>query len=283
MKRGCFVKDVLSITKLNTFFRRDFPDGYVFKGEYHDFYEIVCVLSGEIIVTADKEVYTLKTGEMTYHRPCEFHAFREESNSHPNVAIITFHATSFPEVNGKIFTLSEHHLLEIEDFFKSLMKIFELEPPSDDGKRTWLASVKPGEEISASALIKRLELLLISAFQKKANEKERLKNTKASLSYYKILTVMEENISNALSVEEIAKECGISVPTLEKNIHQFLGYGAMTHYNTLKMQKSYEMLLKGMSVKEVALKLGFLNQNYFSARFKKHYGFPPSQVGAASI
>ena len=94
--------------------------------------------------------------------------------------------------------------------------------------------------------------------------------------FSRILGVMEKNIYEKISVNELAKACNISVPTLEKTVYKYLGYGAMNHYNTLKMNRAQSMLLSGMSVKEVSLTLGFSNQNYFSERFKKHYGYPPS-------
>ena len=89
---------------------------------------------------------------------------------------------------------------------------------------------------------------------------------------------MEKSISEPLTVSEIAEKCGISVPTLEKTVYKYLGYGAMAHFNTMKMQRAHTMLLGGSSVKETALCLGFSNQSYFSSRFKKYYGFSPSQV-----
>ena len=49
----------------------------------------------------------------------------------------------------------------------------------------------------------------------------------------------------------------------------------MTYYNVLRMKKACEMLSEGKSVKETAFSLGFANQNYFSASFKKHYGLSP--------
>jgi AraC-like DNA-binding protein len=44
------------------------------------------------------------------------------------------------------------------------------------------------------------------------------------------------------------------------------------------MNKAQAMLINGSNVKETALSLGFSNQNYFSARFKKYYGYSPSSV-----
>ena len=82
-----------------------------------------------------------------------------------------------------------------------------------------------------------------------------------------------------MTADELAKQCGMSVPALEKTVKKYTGHGAMKYYNELKMRKATELLKDGKSVKEVALSLGFSDQNYFSLRYKKWAGVPPSAVG----
>ena len=82
-----------------------------------------------------------------------------------------------------------------------------------------------------------------------------------------------------MAADFLAKQCGMSVPALEKTVKKYTGHGAMKYYNELKMRKATELLKDGKSVKEVALSLGFSDQNYFSLRYKKWAGVPPSTVG----
>ena len=89
---------------------------------------------------------------------------------------------------------------------------------------------------------------------------------------------MEKHIKEPLTVKELADICGISIATLEKTVYKYLGYGVIAHFNVLKLQKAHTMLLDGESVKNTSLMLGFSNQNYFSAKFKKYYGYPPSSI-----
>jgi len=81
----------------------------------------------------------------------------------------------------------------------------------------------------------------------------------------------------------LARLCEISVPTLENTVNKYLGYGAIAHFNVMKMQRAHTMLLSGSNVKETAFALGFVNQNYFSARFKKYYGYSPSMIKKTTI
>ena len=62
--RECPVRNALAIDSLYTFSRRRFPEGYSFKGETHDFAEVVCVTAGKAGITAGKNVYVLSAGQM---------------------------------------------------------------------------------------------------------------------------------------------------------------------------------------------------------------------------
>lgn len=270
MANGCKINNTLSISRLNTFFKRTFPSGYAFKGEYHDFHEVVCVLSGCVGITSGKRVYELCEGEMTVHTPGEFHAIREEKNNTPTVIIFSFTTLSFPVLKENIFSLNKECLSEIEKIYTEICSTVN----KINGEQSWICSSVEGKELNLTLLVKRLELFLLTAFQSSVDASSR----QISDSFYKILSVMEANINASLSVSEIAEKCKMSVPSLEKTMHKYIGYGAMEHYNIMKMRKAQTMLLEGKSVKDVSLSLGFSNQNYFSARFKKHFGCAPSRL-----
>lgn len=273
MIKGCKVTNALAISKLHTFFKRTYQKGYTFKGEYHDFFEVVCAIKGNVGITSGKKIYELREGELTVHTPGEFHAIREERGENPTVIIFSFSTLSFPSINENVFTLSEESLNELKQIYQGVSECIEKE----DEYNSWICSVVLGKEITLSMLIKRLELFLLTAFQNSVIEKNSDSLTHSE-AFYNILSVMEDNLNQALTVAQIANLCKISVPTLEKTMNKYLGYGAIAHYNVMKMQKAKTLLLSGKSVKEVALSLGFSNQNYFSARFKKHFGCSPSKI-----
>ena len=266
MLKSFFVPKLLSITKIHTFFKKDFVKGYLFKGESHDFYEVVCVISGSVGITAGKDVFTLSKGEVTYHPPGEFHAIWDEGESSPTVIIFSFDASCFPAVNGKIFMLTDEQISYINEIYNTIKE--SLSPDNE---------ILPGKEIGIATAIKKTEVFLLSTMCQ--DDYYATDTRQGSLMFSKILSVMERELSSALNVSKMAKLCQTSVPTLEKTVYKYLGYGAMAHYNGLRLQKAQELLMSGKSVKEVSISLGFSNQNYFSARFKKQYGYPPSSVG----
>ena len=266
--KGCPIKNLLSINRIYTFFDKKFKKGYFFKGESHDFYEVVCVLSGSVGITAGKNVLKLGERELTYHPPGEFHAIWDEGESSPEVIIFSFSASAFPNTDGKIFHLTEGAASELSDIYENVIKCFD-DPPE---------RIKDGKEALAAITVKRLEAFLISALGDNSSYST-VYPKESTVLFTNILSVMESGISDSLSLSEIAELCKISIPTLEKTVYKYLGYGVMHHYNTLKMQRAHTLLISGLNVKETALMLGFSNQNYFSSRFKKYFGYPPSKVG----
>ena len=291
MLKGCKLKDAVSLTELYTMSRQRFSGGYFFKGESHPFYEAVVVLKGRVGITAGKRVFVLNAKQMTVHPPGEFHAIWEEGRSAPEVIIFSFSAAPFPKLKGYVFELSSDLVRSAKAVYDDINEVFDIVPPTqalteaiaENSGRTVLSDgltvsgVKEGMEHAAFRAVKRMEIFLSSAIEKSVELSEENKG-KGSENYAKILSVMEENIDGNLSASELAALCKMSVPTLEKTVFRYLHSGAMAYYGILRMEKAYSLLLSGVSVKETALTLGYANQNYFSACFKKRYGFPPSEV-----
>jgi AraC-like DNA-binding protein len=272
MLAGCKIQNPINISAIYSFFNRIYPEGYFFKGEAHDFYEVVCVLNGEVGITAGNNVFVLKSGEMTFHPPSEFHAIWREGATPPEVVIFSFSALPFPSVNGKIFALDDKEISVIKLLMSDFNKIFDT---SDDINVN--ITIKQSKNNEAILFTKRLEAFLIEVFSSSEIFKSAYSSQSSTL-FSKILSVMEDNLSSSLNLSDIASLCGVSIPTLEKTVYKYLGYGAQAHYNTLRMQKALTLLLGGSNVNEVAVSLGFSNQCYFSARFKKFYGYPPSKA-----
>jgi AraC-like DNA-binding protein len=219
-------------------------------------------------ITADKNVYILSAGQMIVHRPNEFHAIWSDCDSEPETVIFSFQASAFPEFSKRVYRLTPEKVTEIRDIYRAAERAFEL-------KNNNVNSIKKDMEGEACAVVKRLELFLLSALSAE-NAVHSEYSGRGVENYIRILSVMENCLDKALTASELADLSHMSLPNLEKTVYRFSGCGAMAYYNGLKMQRAAELLSNGSSVKEVALGLGFSNQNYFSAAFKKWSGKAPS-------
>lgn len=290
--KECPVKNVLGLSSLYTFSNRKFSRGYSFKGESHDFAEVVCVVSGKAGITADKNVYVLSAGQMIIHRPGEFHAIWSDCGTEPETLIFSFRASAFPELSQSVYGLSPEKIAELKNIYRAANEAFlikdnnveglrfsdDLSPaPVINGKTEQAEVRRMHAEAEASIVVKRLELFLLSVLSAGTAVSSKY-TSRSSENYMRILSVMEEKIGDALTLNELAEHCSMSVPNMEKTVLRYSGCGAMAYYNELKIQKAVELLSGGMNVKETALSLGFSNQNYFSACFKKHRGIAPSKL-----
>lgn len=265
----CPVKETVRLRSLFTFFRKTYSLDFTFQGESHDFYEVVCVLDGKAGITAGKNVYTLSAGQMILYPPAEFHAIWSDYGSSPEILIFSFRAEKFPEIQDRIYALMPEHIEEIKALYSAAERAFVLEDINVKGVRS---------QAEAEKIVRRLEIFLLSVLDTGNGRTEKL-NSRSGENYYHIVSVMEKNLEREMAADFLARQCGMSVPALEKTVKKYTGHGAMKYYNELKMRKATELLKDGKSVKEVALSLGFSDQNYFSLRYKKWAGVPPSTVG----
>ena len=80
------------------------------------------------------------------------------------------------------------------------------------------------------------------------------------------------------SVANLAKQCGVSVRTLERYFLESKGRKPKAWLNERRQQQAMKMLLQSYSVKETARRLGYSWASTFCREFRKHWGFPPAQA-----
>lgn len=93
------------------------------------------------------------------------------------------------------------------------------------------------------------------------------------------IAIVENNLSNEnFSVEDIYKEIGISRVQLYRKVKALIGYNVNDYILTVRLQKA-KFLLADMelSISEVAFKVGFSTQAYFSTVFKSKFTCTPSE------
>ncbi|CAN5599047.1 substrate-binding domain-containing protein [soil metagenome] len=89
--------------------------------------------------------------------------------------------------------------------------------------------------------------------------------------------IVENNISNEdFSVDDIGKKIGISRVQLYRKVKALLGYNVNDYILTVRLQKAkYLLLHEELSIAEIAFKVGFASQAYFSTVFKSKFGVTP--------
>ncbi len=268
--KECSIAPVISLSSLYTFSTQTFAENHRFIGESHSFYEVVFVVKGKVGVTADKNIHFLSAGQMIIHPSGEFHAIWSDCGTSPQIIVFSFQATTFPLLKRYVFTLPPEQISEIKQIYFSAQRAFVLNGHN-------VEKIRPRAEYSAALVVRQLESFLLRAFASDEEVKTAY-TSRTTENYALILSVMEEHIHEPLSAQELAELCSMSIPTMERTVFRFAHCGTINYFHGLKQQRATQMLQLGASVKEVALSLGFSNQNYFSLWYKKRTGKAPSQI-----
>jgi signal transduction histidine kinase/ligand-binding sensor domain-containing protein/DNA-binding response OmpR family regulator len=110
----------------------------------------------------------------------------------------------------------------------------------------------------------------ISKVQIKASEEKLLE---------KVHLLIEKNLANPdLSVEMLSSEIGISRVHLHRKLKELTNLTTRDLIRNIRLKQAAGlMVVKGLSVSEVAFAVGFANVNSFSVAFKEKYGLSPTQ------
>ena len=260
------VDPIIQIESLYTFFNEIFPYDYLFQGERHDFLEVICVISGNAGITADHNIYKIKKGNLFIHKPGEYHKIWS-NNSEVEVIIFSFKSKSFPILSSRLFELSENQIEILQSLWKEANEGFFLEGINVIGIK---------DNFKASIVIKKLELFLLD-ITSSAGTQLGVDKSKSAEKFRLIIQYLMDNLNAKVDTEIISKSLNMSVPAIELVMHKYAGCGVSSYFLKMKLNKAKEYISSGKSVKETALKLGFSNQNYFSACYKKYFGYSPTK------
>ena len=255
------IKKSFQINGLYSAFGFQWDESFVFSGESHDFWEAVFVYSGEVEVTEDENVYILGEGDLIFHAPMEFHRIKSAQGSCPKGFIFTFSALGeFPKrLSEGIFSLDPAARKEYEDICQ-LVQSFSSDPEN----------ASTGQELAAS-----LEAFLLRLGHRSVSPVRSMSGS--AMEYRRIVSFMSERVMENLTLSDVARENNVSVSYIQLLFSNYAGVSPKAYFNKLRLRRAAELLGEGFSVTEVADQMSFSSPNYFSAFYKKHTGYSPSE------
>lgn len=276
-------ENILNITKLVTVHYFEYDKDFVFEGESHDFWEMVYVDNGEIIITADKEEFTLKEGELYFHRPGEFHKVRANGKTSANAFVATFVCSS------AVMKLFIKRKMTLPQGLKSFLTnvILETQNAFDLSLHNPYQNnliPKTNSPLGSQQLVRiYLETLLILLLRQKdetghspiiISSKETMGNHIAA----QIIDFMEAHLSENLSLNKICDTVNYGKTYVSTIFRETTGYSVLQYYNILKIARAKKLLRESNdSITHIAESLGFNDPRYFSRSFKKVTGMTPTK------
>ncbi len=250
-------------------------------GESHDFYELVCVESGEYHVRLDGICQTVKEGELILYPPNALHSKGVE-DSKALIYIVSFE-TAAPisfDIFGRPLPLTQKQHSLLSELFTDALEI-EKDRSKVDGYSGM--TLHGGQKSLAMQKLKnKLELLLIDLCEASITRKADISASNAynadSTELTCVIEYLKANIKRSLTLNEIADACSMSVSKLKKLFAKNRGGGVIQYFNTMKIKEAKNMIRNtNMNFTQISEALGFSYPHYFSKFFKQKTGVTLSQ------
>ena len=280
---------IFNVDKIITIFYMELSKNFYYEGEKHDFWEMVYIDKGEMICTADDKRFVLKSGEMTFHKPNEFHNLSGDSSVAPNVSILTFECKSraMKHFEGKIFRLNAEEKSLLSTLFSEGLSCYQLE----DARNPFLQKLKVIEPspLGSSQMTKNLlEIFLIKLCRntdvvtKEMRQSYVIDGIDVPYNVMEILDYLKEHIYGKVTIRELAKHLDKSESTVKQLFAQYRDGGIIRYYNALKIKEARKLIREGnYNMTQISDMLQFDNPQYFSKCFKAVTNMTPSEYKAS--
>ncbi|SDR78962.1 AraC-type DNA-binding protein [Paenibacillaceae bacterium GAS479] len=281
------LKQDLQVDELISLHYFEYPKGFLFEGESHDFWELLYVDKGEVEVRADDRLLVLQQGTIVFHKPGEFHTVRVDSKHRPpNLIVIAFTCSSplMEKLHDRVDVLQEREVgwlsILLQEGFASFL------PPFHDPQTHQIRRNPNAPPTSEQMFRLCLELLLISQIRS-ADAAGGRDNRRAATpamraagqdTIDKLKAFMGEKLGETLTLEDLCQAAHLGRTRLKELVQLHSGMGPMELFRQMKLEEAKSMIReRSYSMTEISAKLGYSSLHYFSRDFKRATGMPPSE------
>ncbi len=152
----------------------------------------------------------------------------------------------------------------------------------DEFVRNYISSLKfiqpQTSFFSSKMLALKFEELMLHLLQKYPKEmfSFQIKNQE-EYSDLEVRKAVEQNVTNNLTLEELAFLCSTSVSTFKRRFLKLYNVAPSQYFLKRKIELAASLLLQNENPSEVFYKVGYENHSSFSQSFKKVHGISPKQ------
>lgn len=98
------------------------------------------------------------------------------------------------------------------------------------------------------------------------------------------IDLMEDNITDVLSIDSIADSVGLSRRQMERLFRNEINCPPSKHYFKIRLERAREFLEQtDMNIVDIAVACGFISASHFSKAYRSVFGKPPHQARISSV
>lgn len=251
----------LNVNKLNT--TKNSPERYS-APHIHDWCEIYVNLTGNVSFIVEKNIYSIKSGDIIITKPYEYHHCKYNDESDHKHYWITFSSYENPELFDFFLQRKRgtNNLIRLpKEILEKFLELCE--------RLTKASSANPIQSMAVFFEI----INYIANGLTKYNIQESNENLPHNIS--RILNYVNQNYRSIKNINEIADEFHVSITTLERYFKKYLSITPKRYLDDKKLSNACRLLRKNHSVTEACFESGFEDYSHFITIFKKNFGTTP--------
>lgn len=249
-----------------------------FDSHLHTVFEVNFVLTDNVRVITNDNIYDTKRGDVFIFKPFSFHAVNSQMVDYTRNLMFfdeRVMTESMPSLASAIQILKNTNVEVIhlsDEEIDQLSRLFSIASNRQNQSRK--GTFYDFENICAFGEI--LSFLVNRIDTRGSNISNAKKPTTTAA---KILVYIAQNIDGSLTVEELCEEFDMSKTALWKLMKNTVGMSMKEYVINLRISKASNMLINGVSVTEVSNRCGFNSYAHFIRTFTKKMGISPYKYG----
>lgn len=246
---------------------------------WHDEMEIIYIKKGSGIITVDFTQYAVRAGTIALIIPGQLHSIEQHEDAAMEYENIIFHPNIL--ISKKTDTCNNDYFLPLLSGSVTVPILYTPETPCYpeiaaciDANDEICKTNPPGFQLFIKS---QLFMLFYILFNRCSLKKPPKKNNKSLEKMKLILKYIENYYMNKITIEEIAKEAGLSQSHFMKYFKNTMGTSFIEYLNEYRLTMASRLLVSSdSSILNIAAEVGFDNLSYFNRTFKKRFMLTPS-------
>lgn len=169
------------------------------------------------------------------------------------------------EIKNGVFTLSPEMYHNYAKLIQDIVEYDEAQLSGTD------------HPITGFELTCRYSTFIMQILRHGKQRKDRISHSTGSRTYRKIIELMQKEVLNNLSLEDISAKTFVSVSYIKKLFARYIGIGPKNYYTNLRVEEAKRLLNTDLSVAEISEMMNFSSPSYFVTFFKNNTGHTPAQ------
>ena len=241
------------------------------------FCELIHIISGRVNVIMNRQRISAKSGDTVIIPSKTPHRDDFDISTGLEVFMINFSWSCEEDYFSRFSCSSLPKMSEpLKESIANLVQHFRHEFINRDSHHTFIARVHMAEILMKilASLAEKKKLLHAGEIPRTDYGKQRRTWILDRAREY-----LEKNYQNPVTLDEIAKELGVSPYHLSHIFSHESDFSLFEYLTSIRMKMAHKLLEEGRrSISEIAYETGFRNSNYFSKVFHRYFGLPPNQV-----